>query len=112
MVTVTASDGTRTTSEGYRIPQGTSRTIPLLFYSDMATDGGWFLDAIEGNLTDVVSPSRLTVHVDTPQGVNGQTGSITVTVNSVGATTAQLITLRSRRGDEPHHFIPILIGSY
>jgi hypothetical protein len=112
MVTVTAADGTRNTAEGYRIPQGTSRSIPLLFYSDVPTDGGWFLDAIEGNLTDPVSPSRLTVHVDTPQGVNGQSGSVTVTVNSVGATTAQLITLRSRRGDEPHHFIPILIGAY
>jgi hypothetical protein len=111
-LTVTAEDGTRHSSEGYRIAPGSTRTIPFTFVSDVPTDGGWFLSAIEGNVIDEVSPSRLTIHVDTPQGVNGQAGSITVTVNSVGDTTAQLITLKSHRGDTPGRYMPILIGTY
>ena len=111
-VMVTADDGTRHSAEGYRITPGSTRTIPFTFVSDQATDGGWFLDGIEGNVIDPVITSRLTITVDTPQGVNGQAGSVTVTVNSVGDTTAQLITLKSHRGDQPGHYMPILIGTY
>jgi hypothetical protein len=112
-VTVTDSDGVKHTTEGYRIPVGTTKAIGFTMYSDAEVPGGWFLTAAEGDGVDPVTPSHLTVHLDTTQGVNGTTGTVTVTANSVaGKATGQIITIVSKHGGYPGHYMPIMIGTY
>jgi hypothetical protein len=100
-------------TKGIHILPGTTRTFPLGFFSDAPTGGPWTIIAHNGNPVNPSggSTSPLTMSLDRTTGSNGDTANLTVTVTAPGQMNAELVTIESRLGVNPSHWLPILIGS-
>ena len=108
---------TGTSTMGYSIPVGKTKTFPVGFYSDGPTSGPWTIsafdlgDAYDGQYFTSKTQSKVTVSTDITQGENGQVAYVTVTVDSMDQTKCDLIMIRSVLGSAAHHYMPILICS-
>jgi hypothetical protein len=101
-------------TKGVRILPGQTKTFPIGFYSDGPTAGPWTILAYDGNPVNPISMAtgpHLTISLDVASGLNGDKANVTVTVTSAGDMNAELLTIESRLGTEPAHWMPILIGS-
>lgn len=111
-VTTSASESkTPKVTKGFRIGVGQSRTVRFGFYAD-GENGPWALSFVEGNGFTTPSEPHLTITTDKTAGDNGDIANVSITVNSVGAKTGILMTAISTRGDEPLHYMPVLVGAY
>jgi hypothetical protein len=111
-ITVTVDDVTgSTTTKGFEIPVGTTKTIRYGFYADGASDD-WSVQFVEGDGFTSPTTPQLTITTDKTAGNNGDVANVSVTVNSAGATTGILMTAISTRGSDPIHYMPVLIGAY
>jgi hypothetical protein len=100
-------------TKGIHILQGQTRTFPIGLFSDGPTGGPWTIAAHDGNpvVPTTTTGSHLTISLDKTMGQNGDVANVTVTVNSVGPMNSELLTIESRLGVSPRHWLPILIGS-
>jgi len=77
-------------TEAVRIAAGTSRTLAVDLFSDAATAGPMSVAALDyGSLIGM--PTRLTLSLDTPTGLNGQHLNLTITVPQALATPALFV---------------------
>jgi hypothetical protein len=107
---------------GYTIPVGKSKTFAVGFYSDGPVTAPWTVtvrdegDPYAGYYFTAVGTSAVTASIDVTSGQNGQIGYVTVTVNSVDQTKADLIVIESRSASSGgsfglRHIMPILISA-
>ena len=98
-----------TTTKGYKIAAGTSRQIPLGFYSEAATDA-WTIKAVNGTLAGGSLGDDITLALDVTSGQNGQKAYLTVTVKTASPSNSELITIVSRKNGVTR-YMPFLIGN-
>jgi hypothetical protein len=109
----------KVTSEGFKIPLNTSRTIPIGLFSDVDTKGPFTLD-IQG-LTDPITQDQngnninngtMTATLDLTSGVNGQIANLTVTPTSYSTLGINFIYVRAvLPGAQQHHYLPLLFSA-
>jgi hypothetical protein len=100
-------------TQGVHIAVGETKTFQLGYYSDGPTTGPWTIIAHDGNpvVPSTSTGSHLTIAIDKTTGQNGDIANVTITVNSIGDMNSELLTIESRLGVLPSHWLPILIGS-
>jgi hypothetical protein len=96
------------TTKGVHIPVGSSKAIPLGFYSDAATDA-WTIDAKEGGLEEV-DTKTVDLTLDMTKGQNGEKAYLTVKVLKASSTHTSLVSIVSSLNGTTR-FMPILIGT-
>jgi hypothetical protein len=97
-------------TKGYKASVGQTISFHVGFYSDGPTSGPWKVTASSGNpvhapttyLTASVQPSKTS-------GINGDTTTVTATLNGVGTPKAAVLTLASTLNGVTH-LMPVLIG--
>jgi hypothetical protein len=101
------------TTQGYKVPAGTSATFALGFYSDAATPAPWLIKATAGNPLasfGTFNASSVAVSLDKTTGQNGEKAYLTVTVADTGsALEGELVTITSSLGNV-QHYMPIWIA--
>jgi hypothetical protein len=101
-------------TKGVHIPMGGTATIPIGFYSD-GPAGIWDLSYQLGSLTDMTTPTYLSVTIDNAAGKNGDTAHATVTVTGTDSTYTGLELLvfvsQARDAALTTHTMPVLISS-
>ena len=107
-VDLTTLGGDITTTKGFKVAVGETRTIPLGLYSDGPT-ADWTIRATPGG---IASRGRTNVELslDVESGTNGQKAYLTITVNEAGKTGSELISIVSTKGSTSH-YMPIIISS-
>ena len=98
-----------TTTKGYLVKAGTTRKIPLGFYSEGATDA-WTIHAVNGTLAGGALGDDITLALDVTSGQNGQKAYLTVTVKTASPTSSQLVTIISTKSGVTR-YMPFLIGN-
>jgi hypothetical protein len=100
-------------TKGIHLMVGQTKTFAVGFYSDGPTGGPWTIAAHDGNpvVPSTSSGPHLTIALDRTTGQNGDIANVTVTVNAIGDMNSELLTIESRLGVSPRHWLPILIGS-
>jgi hypothetical protein len=76
--------GRALTTQGVKIPLGTTLTIPLILYSSAPTEGDWTVRVFDANDIKNGSPN-LTLSLDRTTGHNGDTINLTITPNTKDA---------------------------
>jgi hypothetical protein len=100
------------TTKGWRIAPGATATVQVGFYSD-APMADWTVNALEGDCCTEGWTDVLTVKPSSFSGKNGDTVSLTITVNAAPAQgTAALLTFNSGHGRDTTHLMPVIIGTY
>ena len=103
---------TPATALGYRVPVGATKTFDVSYYSDAPT-GLWYLTAVEGDGVTPPSSSHVTLKVGNGTGANGDTDTVSVTVDSPpDGGDALLVTLVSSAQGHTTHYFPVLVGAY
>ncbi len=98
-----------TTTKGYLVKAGTTRQIPLGFYSESATDA-WTIKAVNGTLAGGPLGDDITLALDVTTGQNGQKAYLSVTVKTASPSSSELITIVSKKGGVTR-YMPFLIGN-
>lgn len=104
-----AVDNSLATTKGYLVKAGTTRKIPLGFYSEAAT-GPWTIKAVNGSLAGGPAGNDITLALDVTSGQNGQKAYLTVTVKTASGSNSELITIISTK-DGTTRYMPFLIGN-
>src|SRR5215471_18854658 len=74
-------------TKGFKVPMGQSRTFSVGYFSDRATNGPWTLTAnVPAMLSGTtVANGTAMITIDKPSGVNGELANITVTPQTFAA---------------------------
>ena len=107
-VDLSSLGGDITTTKGYKVAVGETRTIALGLYSEAATSA-WDLSATAGGIASRAQ-ANVELALDIESGQNGQKAYLTITVNAAGKTGSELISVISKKGSTSH-YMPILISS-
>ncbi|HSO36655.1 MAG TPA: hypothetical protein VLT33_29220 [Labilithrix sp.] len=107
-VDLSAIGGDLATTKGYKVPVGSTRTIPLGLYSDGPTTA-WSIRASAGGIASR-QVANVELKLDIESGENGQKAYLTISVNEAGKTGSELISIVSTKGSTSH-YMPILIAS-
>lgn len=107
-VDLTTLGGDITTTKGYKVAVGETRTVPLGLYSDGPLSD-WRIRATAGGIASR-SQANVELSLDVESGTNGQKAYLTITANEAGKTGSELVTIASTKGSTTH-YMPILISS-
>lgn len=103
------------TSKGFKVAVGETRTIPLGFYSDAATEPfsveAFEVDAFDeqGEPMKATSSPNMELSLDKTTGQNGEKTYLTVKMNKMPSVSASLVLVSTTLG-KTTHMMPFLIG--
>jgi hypothetical protein len=114
-----------TTSKGFKVAVGATRTFQIEYFSDVQTQTGFTLDvhglpSTDGSNVQPIATDQggnniangdATVTIDNPVGSNGMTANVSITPKSFSSLGVTFFYIRAvLPGAQQHHYLPILIS--